>query len=739
MSFRIGRKFSKKFLKNIEKSYKTVTNEEDIYYTYSPRNKDNNKNMSNKTDNQNVTTNIANNDNNMEDVTITTAQEIPSNSQQNIMSHDTNVNDQPIQTPINNQVENSTFMDEDHVAASPNKGKSTDRQTNPPNDLPNPIEITIINDLFTQSPQDSNKAYKGFIPRDSFLPTLTNNDIINLLKSAFINDNNAFKFEVNAVSTYRYFSILFRTRDSLDHYIEKSPPELKNIKIYELTNNAINTLIEQKFKNLDSAVIQIMDIPYNYDTKMLLKHLANKTKSAIIDHKEIKKPPRRLPGHNRQGKPIFINPAYKQLIVRFQKESAYNYFMQEEYWSLEIENFSVRILPGNKNTPIYKQRTSYYHKVTGLPLNTTYKDIEPIIKYLHGRTCTFTQTSKYSIMKNAYIYIDEKNFPENAKSAISTTFNGSPIYIYPSTIISKTCNVCGTCTHTTNNCDNKNFTIDRYNRKTFTKRLIKRNEEKITIDDKHKTTYNHVIALNANKTHTPNANTQQHKPRSTQTTQQYRTLQSQNNHIQHTSYNPSPAYQKQTTSKPHDNNNQNYENLLEKVKQLENQVHTLTNRISQLENKSKHYESKFSTIENQVNNIETSVNNINTKQDKYDEILQKLTDNISKLGDTINIKEKHIKQSKRSSPYDKTSYEQAKKKHYTRSSIKSSSSRASADDSDNFPQTEDDTIMHQDLTELTDNAVADGIIEPDSDYTQNEDAGSTSTFSYSIFGLGSRK
>uniref|UniRef100_U9T4Q1 Exocyst complex component Sec3 coiled-coil domain-containing protein n=1 Tax=Rhizophagus irregularis (strain DAOM 181602 / DAOM 197198 / MUCL 43194) TaxID=747089 RepID=U9T4Q1_RHIID len=177
----------------------------------------------------------------------------------------------------------------------------------------------------------------------------------------------------------------------------------------------------------------------------------------------------------------------------------------------------------------------------------------------------------------------------------------------------------------------------------------------------------------------------------------------------------------------------------EKVKQLENQVHTLTNRISQLENKSKHYESKFSTIENQVNNIETSVNNINTKQDKYDEILQKLTDNISKLGDTINIKEKHIKQSKRSSPYDKTSYEQAKKKHYTRSSIKSSSSRASADDSDNFPQTEDDTIMHQDLTELTDNAVADGIIEPDSDYTQNEDAGSTSTFSYSIFGLGSRK
>ncbi|PKB94419.1 hypothetical protein RhiirA5_438822, partial [Rhizophagus irregularis] len=190
---------------------------------------------------------------------------------------------------------------------------------------------------------------------------------------------------------------------------------------------------------------------------------------------------------------------------------------------------------------------------------------------------------------------------------------------------------------------------------------------------------------------------------------------------------------------PHDNNNLNYENLLDKIKQLENQVYILTDRITQSENKPKQYETKFSNIENQVNNIETNVNIINTKQDRYDEILQKLTENISKLSDAINTKEKPIKPSKRSSPYEKTSYEQAKKKHYTRSSTKSSSSRASADDSDNFPQTENDTIMHHELTELTDNAASNGIIEPDSDYTQNEETSGTSSFGYSIFGLGSRK
>ncbi|PKB96152.1 hypothetical protein RhiirA5_385534 [Rhizophagus irregularis] len=306
-------------------------------------------------ENQNNRLNTDNNTTTMEDIIPTSSQETPSTFQKEGLSYDTNKNDQQIQTPINNQIDKSTFMDEDHSETNPNKGKPSDIQTNTQNDLPNTFNITVVNDLFKQTPQESNKAYKGFIPRDSFLPDLTNNDIINLLKSAFINDNNTFKFEVNVVSTYRYFTILFKTRDSLNQYIEKSPPDLKNIKIYELTNTAINTLIEQKFKNLDNAVIQIMDIPFNYDMKMLLKHLANKTKSAIIDHKEIKKPPRRISGRNRQGKSIFINPAYKQLIVRFQKQSAYDYFMQEDYWSLEIENFSVRILPVTKKTQYIKK------------------------------------------------------------------------------------------------------------------------------------------------------------------------------------------------------------------------------------------------------------------------------------------------------------------------------------------------------------------------------------------------
>ncbi|PKK55252.1 hypothetical protein RhiirC2_802931, partial [Rhizophagus irregularis] len=174
-------------------------------------------------------------------------------------------------------------------------------------------------------------------------------------------------------------------------------------------------------------------------------------------------------------------------------------------------------------------------------------------------------------MKNAYIYVDEKNFLENASGAISTNFNRSSIYIYPSTVTSKTCNICGTCNHATNNCDDKNFTLDRNNRKIFTKRLIKRNDKKITIDDKYKTTYNHVIALNTNRTQNNKTNTQQQNTRPVQSRQQYRPPQLQNNYNPHTSYNASPNLQRQNTQRTQYNTNQNNKDLIERIKQLENQ------------------------------------------------------------------------------------------------------------------------------------------------------------------------
>ncbi|PKK70923.1 hypothetical protein RhiirC2_779062 [Rhizophagus irregularis] len=242
-----------------------------------------------------------------------------------------------------------------------------------------------------------------------------------------------------------------------------------------------------------------MDIPYNYDTSMLIKHLTVKTGSTILDHKEIKKPPRKIPNRNNNGHPTFIKPAYKQLRVQFDKQSAYAYFMKENYWSLEIENFVVRILLGNQDDSEYKKRTSKYFKITGLPLNTTAANLEPLIKHIYGRTCTFTQTTRYSTMKNAYIYVLPDNYPTNATNGASSQFEEYNLHILPGHLSIKTCNTCGSPLHESKDCDDKHFKINQYNHKIFDKRFINRNEEKITISKNHKNRYNHVISLNTNK------------------------------------------------------------------------------------------------------------------------------------------------------------------------------------------------------------------------------------------------
>ncbi|PKK60623.1 hypothetical protein RhiirC2_718980 [Rhizophagus irregularis] len=559
----------------------------------------------------------------MEDIVTTSSTQALLQSELQVTSRDSSTNtekDVHTQAPI---IDNLTFMDEDPKDTSTNKGKSPETQTATQTNPPKNIEITVLNDIFKDTTQVCNKAHKGFIPRDSFKPNLTNNEIINLLKTSFLNDSNAFKFEVNTTSTYRYFTIFVKTRDSLNQYIENSPEDLKPVKIYELTNTAINILIERKLLTLDQAVIKIMDIPYNYDTSMLIKHLAVKTNSNVIDHKEIKKPPRKIPNHNNCGRPILIKPAYKQLIVQFDKKSAYDYFMEENYWSLEIENFVVRILPGNQNDEEFKKRTN--------------------------------------------------NYPENATGGLSLDFEGYKIYTLPGHIASKTCNICRSPLHATNVCDDKNFKTDHNNCKFFNKRFIDQKEEKITMSETHKNRYNHVITLNSNKNnqHIKSTHNDHAQP---QTTDRYTNsrsgslLYSRHNRPQHNNAHPD-------INNNHKNNNTHInahpdihynpqdDTSNKRITQLEKQVQTLLQNFKTLEEVNSHVDNTLSHIQKSYSVLDSSLTEIKARLDKYDEILQQLSTNITLLSKkeltaTFSSPQSRSKKpSKRSTPYDKTSYE----------------------------------------------------------------------------------
>ncbi|GBC52808.1 uncharacterized protein OCT59_028609 [Rhizophagus irregularis] len=675
------------------------------------------------------TANNTSTDTTMEEATTSSPTHALSHNEIELTSRDSHEQDVHTQTPITDKLTN---MDVDPIDTNTDKGKSPETQSATQTNTPNPLHITVLTDIFTHTPQVSNKVHKGFIPRDSFQSKLSNNDIINLIKTSFIKDSNAFRFDVNTTSTYRYFTIHFRTRDSLDQYIANSPDNLKNIKIYELTNEAINTLIEQKFSNLDQAVIKIMDIPYNYDTSMLIKHLAAKTGSNIIEHKEIKKPPRKIPNRNNRGRPIFIKPAYKQLIVQFDKQAAYDYFMKENYWSLEIENFVVRILPGNTEDPEYKIRTSNYFKITGLPLNTTAKDIEPLIKHVYGRTCTFTQTTKYSTMKNAYIYVSPNNYPVDASNGASSLFEGYNLHVLPGHLSLKTCNICGSPLHETNNCDDKNFDTDHNNRKIFKKRFIKHNEEKITINDNHRTRFNHVITLNANKrspsmSHDPKTN---HTPPHNYNNKKYQqagsllyprqTKQPTNNHNNYDKSNKDFKHDNSFITPHLDNPQRSDTNRYEqRITQLERQVESLLNSVKTLQEGKSKVDNTIADIHHNHNLMSSSLNDITIRLDKYDTILQQLTTNINLLSQEkiTQHRERNAKPPKRPSPYEQTSYKATKNRYNLRGNKQGN---ISAEDSEQHHLATDDDTDAPDDAAMSDGAVFEGIIDEVSNASSSE-------------------
>ncbi|PKC59980.1 hypothetical protein RhiirA1_540145 [Rhizophagus irregularis] len=93
-----------------------------------------------------------------------------------------------------------TFIDKDLIETNINKGKSPANTSNTFDIQQNNNNITVIANLFEQLAQLPNKLHKAFILQDSFQKNLSNNEIINIIKLAFINDSNAFKFNVNNLS-----------------------------------------------------------------------------------------------------------------------------------------------------------------------------------------------------------------------------------------------------------------------------------------------------------------------------------------------------------------------------------------------------------------------------------------------------------------------------------------------------------------------------------------------------------
>ncbi|CAG8721203.1 15883_t:CDS:2 [Rhizophagus irregularis] len=93
----------------------------------------------------------------MEEATASSSSHVLSHSEIDLTSRDPQEKDIHTQTPI---TENFPIMDEDPSTSNPDKGKSAESQPASQTNKPNSIEISVLNDIFKQTPQASNKAHK---------------------------------------------------------------------------------------------------------------------------------------------------------------------------------------------------------------------------------------------------------------------------------------------------------------------------------------------------------------------------------------------------------------------------------------------------------------------------------------------------------------------------------------------------------------------------------------------------
>ncbi|CAB4396570.1 unnamed protein product [Rhizophagus irregularis] len=455
------------------------------------------------------------NDNNPDDMDINEENTHSlSNSEMDISSHD-QIKKNNDQTPINNEQDS---METDQHNHNQDNTNTPDQHSIKGKAKINNDDILHLSNIFDKEKSRDNQTHEAFIPKDSFNNNLTDKEIKERIKNAFITERNAIKFNTRTSMNYTYFTITFTSRDSMSQYLNKPIQLLGNSYIYELTQENINTLILNKLQRQDSNIVKILDIP-------------------------------------------------------------------------------------------------------------------PLYTYLKGKTCTFTVPNKFATSKNAFIYIDKQDIKEDFDQIKSIDFMGFKIFLYSNSNPKQTCTICGTFKHKFQDCDDTNFFTDKNNRKIYRKRLLTKNNIKITINEETRDTYNHVIRLQSKSTvdNINDTNQIQTQQKTKPTNNQNNTFNKDNdNHTRHKSqeghYNPSTSHTTPTM---------NEKLLLEKICTLENSIKDLQIEINNLNKNQIEMNQKIQTNKSNIDICMNAQTQFNEKQDENNRIVNNINNNVNKLVEKI--------------------------------------------------------------------------------------------------------
>jgi hypothetical protein len=537
-------------------------------------------------------------------------------------------------TPI--EIEQISNNEQGEGSTNPNpKGKSTD----------NNDDIVAVSLKTTELQTHANGKFSGFIPRAHFPASLSNKDLKLQINNLFVKESSNF-IGSNLIThgNLDFIIINFKNETTLKKYNEKADKDL-NIIIEIYNEENINRYIKNICDQTDNNIIKIIDIPINYDSATLAQHVANITGQKIKTLTELTRIPnnnrfnnrtrynnsRNNPNNNNNNNANNNNsrtfpprrPIYKQILITFEDDRATKYLYANDIWSIEIETFMVRILPGQTNSEEYRKRTSYHYTVTGIPLNANVIDLKPIIEYCKGKTCTFNRTNKFSTSKSATIFVNKDDFQDTRKSI--GLFNNT-IYILPNHK-DRFCLNCGHPKHLLQECDDPKHTINN-GKKIFSKRLIKRERTMVNINEEIQNNFKHVLQINRQQHQNltfQNSNNNTNKPNKNNNSTQKKNNSNNNNYTNNN-------YQSSSRKNPQINNNMEtiIIQLQEKINKAEQMINNLNNKIINLE--------KESTDQKQINiqlsnTIEKNLKYNEATDMKFNLISTQMTD----LGNKLNI------------------------------------------------------------------------------------------------------
>ncbi|EXX65205.1 uncharacterized protein OCT59_023844 [Rhizophagus irregularis] len=556
-----------------------------------------------------------------------------SSSSQSSVSHD--LNKGSTSEPMETDKENITPLSDQHNNSNPNKGKATETLQ---------IEQIDYNDSETQN--SATESFSVFIAKDQFPNEGNNFEIRKKIRDAFsnhINDINKINWEKHQYLTV--FIIEFSRKEIFEKYVSKRHLILNAI-IHPYDSSNIEAYIQRDVENQAKNSVKLIDVPIFYETEALLKNIINITGKEIKNfHSNEKKliqkfefEMKRYRNNNqgrRNGRFAPKLPQYKTVYIEFKTAAGAKYLM-DKGWSLDIEDFNIRILPTNNNHEAYLKRTSKGYKITGLPNNTNVKDMTKIITLINGETCSIPKAKTRFCSKIAYVMVDPKNFEDKIKKI--TAFNTS-LYIIPLDNNVKTCIQCGSPEHMIQEC-NSEHTISPNGQKFFKPINIPRNTAKIVVSKSISENYGSLMKINEdfNRQKISKTSTKPNQPTNRNSNQQQQWAQRQ---MIYNNQPISPTRPRQNiNNQPNNNNNNNDCNST----QISLDIATLNDKMKWAEKMIKDLEKQVDDQKKEIEQLKVFAKEVSAHNNYVKESMDKMVNFQQTMSERDIVKDAQLKE-----------------------------------------------------------------------------------------------